>query len=348
MKALNQILRLLRYGFPQRRPARPLLVIFHITTRCNMACRHCGDDVWGAPRHDLPLEEIARLSESLGAVESLALGGGEPFLRPDLVEICRIFSGKNRVRSISIPSNGFAPTEICGKVTAILAACPDTALNVTLSLDGFEKTHDAIRTAGSFAKVLLTARALQSLIPASPQLSLSFNCTINNNNWSELPALAQFVCDEFGTRLQFNVLAGTPRDSGFTVPGGEDLEATLRALQRVGRPSRLRRVYDDLYREVLLQANFHSRNVVPCRAGSLVSLIDANGDVRSCPMLPPLGNLTSASFQEIWQGPQAWQQFRSISLGACACNNDCFIRLSLMNNWKLPFLMLRQLAQRGR
>lgn len=343
----KRISKLLRFGLPRRRPPLPLLVIFHITTRCDMACRHCADDVWGDPENDLPLEDIARFSAGMGTIESLALGGGEPFLRRDLVEICKLFVGNNRVGSISIPSNGYATESICAAVRSILAACPELALNIMLSLDGFQQTHDSMRRAGSFDRVLETARTLKKLSSRFPQLSLSFNSTISNENWRELPSLMKFVDYEFDARLEFNIISGTPRDGALKPPGKTELEETLKSLMGDPRTSALRRLYDCVYREVLLKSNAGSGQVIPCRAGSLVCLIDANGDVRSCPLLPPLGNLRSASFRDIWQGTEAWKQFRSISRGHCTCNNDCFIRLSLMNYWKLPFMMLRKAGGSG-
>lgn len=308
-----------------------------------MACRHCGDDVWGDPKSDLPLDEIAKLSGCLGTIESLAIGGGEPFLRHDLVEICRLFVNNNGITAISIPTNGFAPDSICVAVSSILTACPELNLNIMLSLDGFQKIHDSIRTQGSFVKVMETGRRLKTMSENFPRLSLSFNATISKVNWKELPSLAQFVLNNFHARLEFNIISGNPRDASLTAPGRRELEEVIDGLLMVGNRSPLRQLYNKVYREILLQTNFGTRQIIPCRAGSLACLIDANGDVRTCPMLPPLGNLRTSSFGDIWQGRQALEQFRSIIHGDCACNNDCFLRLSLMNYWKLPFFMLDKL-----
>jgi len=309
-----------------------------------MACLHCADDVWGDPKNDLTLEEIEKFSLGLGTVESVALGGGEPFLRNDLSDICRLFVKNNRVTSIGIPSNGFAPGTICTAVQSILETCPELTLSIMLSLDGFQETHDAIRTAGSFTKVLETAQKLKALASDFPRLGITFNTTVNNNNWKELPALAQFVQSEFHSRLEFNIIAGNPRDPAFTVPARKDLEQTLDGLLDAPNASLKRRIYNRLYRDILLQTNCESRQAIPCRAGSLVCLIDANGDVRSCPMLPPLGNIRNSTFNDIWQNEAAIHQYNSIIAGNCSCNNDCFVRISLENYWKLPFLMLQNLG----
>jgi MoaA/NifB/PqqE/SkfB family radical SAM enzyme len=255
-----------------------------------------------------------------------------------------LFVSNNQVSTISIPTNGLEPEIICSTAGSILAAHPELALNIMLSLDGFQETHDFIRKEGSFTKVLESARKLKELSKCFPRLSLSFSCTINNHNWQELPELAKFIRDTFQAKLDFTILSGHPRDSAFVAPLREELAETLDGLLSISQNSPLQRLRNKIYRDTLLKANFESRQVVPCRAGSLVGLIYANGDVHACPRLATLGNIRSKNFRDIWHGQQALEQFRTISLGTCNCNDDCFIRVSLTNYWKLPFFMLRNLV----
>ncbi|HWI41310.1 MAG TPA: radical SAM protein [Verrucomicrobiae bacterium] len=350
MNPLNYIQRLVTYGFPARRPPAPLLLIFHITTRCNMACRHCADDVWGDPANDLTLEEIDRFSRGIGRVESIALGGGEPFLRRDLPDICRLFATNARAEAISIPTNGFAVELVCSAVRSIFRECPGLSLNIMLSLDGLQETHDAIRTPGSFEKVLETARRLQEMQGEFPSLQVTFNATIHSANAAELPDLSRFLRETFGTRMEFNIIAGNPRDCSLKVPAAAELERSIEGIREGAERSFFRRMYDRVYRDVLLRTNSAHRQAIPCRAGSLICLVDANGDVRVCPTFPPLGNVKSVSFRSIWSSEAARIQFESVIRGGCACNNDCFTRLSLSHYWKLPFMMLKNglLPGRGR
>ena len=340
MKKINALLRLARFGLVRLRPASPAILIFTSTTRCNMACRHCGDDVWGDPEHDLSLAQIAKLSGDLGKVEAVSLGGGEPFLRQDLAEICATFYQNNGVRSISIPSNGFDSDATCAAVEKILKRCPEASLNLMLSLDGFQKTHDRMRRPGSFDRVMATGHRLAQLRKEQPRLALCFNATITSENWRELPDLARFVREGFGCNLEFNVLTGNPRDAELRVPAKEELERTMDAIYAVHEVTPLIVDHQQVYRDVVARTNREKRQVVPCRAGSLVCMIDANGDVRACSELPVLGNLRELPFREIWHSEKARQQCRTIRKGACSCNNDCFIRISLRHYWKLPFYLL--------
>jgi len=345
MKKITSLLRLIKFGFVGWRPASPPTLIFTTTTRCNMACRHCGDDVWGNPDDDMSFEEIEKFCNDLGNLEAVSLGGGEPFLRKDLADICALFYEKNGTRLISIPSNGFATDTICATVHNILKKCPEATLNMMLSLDGFQRTHDNMRMPGSFTRVIETAHRLTELKKENPRLTLCFNSTITGDNWQELPELAKFVRDTFQCNLEFNILTGNPRDTDCKIPSLSDLEQTIDAIYAVHDVTPLTLNHHQIYRDVVLNTNLEKRQIVPCRAGSLVCMVDANGDVRACSLLPPLGNLRVNSFQSIWHSETAKQQYRSICKGACSCNNDCFIRISLMHYWKLPFYMLQKLIK---
>jgi MoaA/NifB/PqqE/SkfB family radical SAM enzyme len=314
-----------------------------------MACRHCSDDVWGDAARDLTLDEIEKLSLSLGHVDTVALGGGEPFMRTDLADICRLFVTNNHARVINIPSNGFTPERIFTTTKKILAECPETPLGISLSLDGFQETHDLIRTPGSFARGMETGQLLHDLCSSQPKLSLTFNATISTLNRQELPELARFLRRKFQSELQFNIISGNPRDPSVTLPSRSELQQTIDEIYAARETAPVTAGFLNSYRDAVLGTIFDKGDMaVPCKAGSLLCLIDANGDVRSCPLLPPLGNLREKSFRDIWNSPDAMCQYTSIKRGACRCANDCFTGMSLLYYWKLPLFMARHMSTQGR
>lgn len=341
---VKNISKFMKYGVFGQRPVLPLFLIVNLTTRCNMACRHCSDDVWGDSKDDHSLEMIEKFSAELGKVERIGLTGGEPFLRKDLVEICQVFAKNNQVDTIFIPTNGFDTDTTISTVRSVLKTCPDVNFSIMLSLDGFEETHDFLRKEGSFKKVIETARQLKEMSSEFPKLSLdNFNSTINNRNWRELPELAKFIRKEFNTDLTFNLLFGTPRDNTLELPGKDDLEQTIKQILGEDKKTSISGLINRAYKDILIQANFENKQPVPCRAGSLIGQVYANGDVHVCPVLPPLGNLRTRSFNDIWHGKEAKGQLLSIKRGECVCNNVCYLRLSMTSYWKLPFLMLKAL-----
>jgi AdoMet-dependent heme synthase len=77
---------------------RPFQVLLQVTNRCNMKCDFC--DFWPngvAPGEELTLGDFARLEAQLSAMGTflVSIEGGEPFVRPDLVEIVRIFARRH-------------------------------------------------------------------------------------------------------------------------------------------------------------------------------------------------------------------------------------------------------------
>ena len=79
--------------------ARPYVVSWNLTYRCNLACEHCYLDAGGTPlfvsvkfadRSELNTDECFRVIDEIAAFapECLTiLTGGEPLLRRDILEI---------------------------------------------------------------------------------------------------------------------------------------------------------------------------------------------------------------------------------------------------------------------
>lgn len=95
---------------PGLRPA-PKSVDLSITGRCNLKCAYCFYANEMAHLSDLPKERWLNFFDELGslAVQRVAIGGGEAFLRPDLFELVDgIIDNKMRY---SLLSNGTLITE---------------------------------------------------------------------------------------------------------------------------------------------------------------------------------------------------------------------------------------------
>ena len=70
-------------------------LFWECTTRCNFHCRHCGSDCSIHSRNkDMPLEDFLGALDTIPEGErarkfSVVLTGGEPLLRPDILDIGR-------------------------------------------------------------------------------------------------------------------------------------------------------------------------------------------------------------------------------------------------------------------
>ena len=77
---------------------KPFQVLVQVTNRCNMRCSFC--DFWPngvPPAEELTVADYAKLAADLAKTGTflVSVEGGEPTLRPDLVEIVRVFGERH-------------------------------------------------------------------------------------------------------------------------------------------------------------------------------------------------------------------------------------------------------------
>lgn len=129
--------------------------LVQITERCNLHCAHCfvssGD--WGEHMRleDIVERVLPRLQQA--RVERLTLTGGEPFVHPDLLEICAAVVGLGMPLGICTNATNTTDEQI-----AFLAGLGDVHVNV--SFDGFRpESHGKFRgSTSSFAVTVETTR----------------------------------------------------------------------------------------------------------------------------------------------------------------------------------------------
>ena len=131
--------------------ARPYVVSWNLTYRCNLACEHCYLDAGGTPqvgtenfadRSELGTEECFRVIDEIAAFAPecvTILTGGEPLLRRDILEIVR--RAAERELWVVVGTNGVRITENVARRLAEAGA-----RGLSLSLDALDPDrHDRFR-----------------------------------------------------------------------------------------------------------------------------------------------------------------------------------------------------------
>lgn len=161
-------------------PTRPV-VIWNVTRRCNLKCRHCYSV---SSNHHFPGElttaEAMSVLDDLAAFEipALILSGGEPLSRDDTLEIARRSKGHGLYTALS--SNG---TPIVGDLADRVAEIGFDYVGI--SLDGIGATNDWFRGAeGAFTEALAGVRACQKR-----GIKVGLRFTMTNDNAGQLPDL---------------------------------------------------------------------------------------------------------------------------------------------------------------
>jgi uncharacterized protein len=180
-------------------------IALEITARCNIHCIHCYLDA-GAQKsasRELTLPailDILRSVKKAGGV-SVAIGGGEPFLREDCFDI--IDAALDEGLLVSVGTNG---TLLDCQTVDRLSRRP---VKIQVSLDGASaEIHDMIRGPGTFAA---TVQGIDRLVEAGKGGDICLACTVVQLNVGEVPALIDFALERGIPVIQFPPLAAAGR-----------------------------------------------------------------------------------------------------------------------------------------
>lgn len=348
---INHSLRWIRKLFIKRN-SLPEQITFFITNKCNLRCQHCF--FWkelNKPTKELALEEIEKISKTMGKFAFLSLTGGEPFLRKDIVEIATIFNKNNEILRLSIPTNGVLSDRIVESAKKILEKNKNLNLIVKVSLDGLEKDHDKIRRMkGCFAKAVKTFFKLKSLKKDYPNLKVGVLITIFSLNQEKVEKLYDFVRLKLKPdHVGLNLVRGNLRDNKLKEI---DLGLYKKLYQRIldDFPKTFFHLYKKKAFELLTRTIEENRFQTDCFAGILSGVIYENGDVFPCePLDKKIGNLREANydFKKLWLSKKAEEIRKYIRDSKCFCHHECNLPFNIFFNLKSWPGLLKDLMKGG-
>jgi len=291
------------------------VVVWNMTRRCNLKCIHCYSNSANVDYPDeLTTGEGKKLIDDLAAFGApvILFSGGEPLMRPDLLELAQYATDKG-MRAV-ISTNGTLITkDIAAKLKKIGLSY------VGVSLDGLQKTHDRFRgRKGAFEQAI---EGIRNCREAGIKVGLRF--TVNKHNLADVPDMFDLLKSEKIERLCFYHLVYTGRGSKLRE---EDLthEETRKLLDLIA--AKTRAMFDDGLAPEILTVDNHAdgpylylkmKEEDPARAKEVLELLEMNegnssGHGIGCvswdgEVYPdqfwrnqPLGNVRQKPFSEIW------------------------------------------------
>ena len=160
----------------------PYKLNFAVTLKCQSRCLTCN--IWQLkPKGELSIEEIRELASKNKSFRWLALTGGEPFLRSDIVEIVHAFEETSNLYMLTLPTNSLCSSSIViPKLKEMLErGVPHTV--ITVSIDGSEELHDAIRgIKGNYRKAISLFDLMHNMQDEYKNLSVVFGYTMSKFN----------------------------------------------------------------------------------------------------------------------------------------------------------------------
>lgn len=310
---------------------RPYKVLLELTYDCNSRCRRCG--IWKTPREEkaeeIGLVEIERFFLHSGKdIVWLALSGGEITLVDDfpaVVDLAKRLCPS--LRLLTFTTNGLRPERALAWAQVLQRTGCDSF--VTVSLDGDEATHDAIRgVPGSHRSAKRTHALLRE-----HGVPVQFGITVSEDNETFIAAHYRQMRDELRA-ITFVHGGGIYRQTNQV-----DDESIARSLRAIGADYSLDGAGHLLeWMFVRLGVSFvensRSENVVPCGVGHTSVHVKPSGTVHPCMFLPAIGTIRSEdTVSEMLDSPMSREMLRHIESGRCPhCWMNCYAPHSILMN----------------
>ncbi len=319
----------------QARIGRPRLVYAHygVTHRCNMRCRMCV--VWhqGNKETEMTTSQAGHLAENLhqAGILTVALGGGEPFVRKDLPEIVHSFA--KRGIEVRVLTNGIGIRE--NRIKEVIEA----GLNhVSISLDSLDPAVEqrVYNDVDVWQDIVATMRRFRAWLP-KPSVPV-MNVCVARNNLLELPSLVDFAAHE-GFYCSFVPIAISPSEEesdGFAavapelaVPAGmanqvHAIYGDLLERKRTGYPIANSSRFLKDSRDFLVSGG----SSWTCDAGKLYVSVSPEGDISICHGFEPIARFDTPGLAKLLRSKEVAATARRQRQECEGCMRPCWAEVS--------------------
>lgn len=309
--------------------AGPAVIAWEATRACNLVCRHCRAEAvpTGDPA-ELTAAEVRALLEDVASFcrPIFIITGGEPLMRPDVLELARY--GSSLGLRMVMSTNGTTLTR--EKVRAIREA-GIAALSV--SIDGPDApSHDAFRgVPGSFAAAMAgMALAREEGLP------FQVNTTVTRHNVARLPEVLELARRVGAVTWDVFLLVPTGRATVEDEIPPHEYERVLEWLLEQstaagagGTGMRLKVTCGPMYVRLWAQRGGQGRRPQGCMAGNGFAFISRTGKVYPCGYFPrEAGDIRERPFSEIYRNAPLFRELRDADLlrgkcGVCEFRRVC-------------------------
>ncbi len=280
----------------------PRYVVWELTLKCDLACRHCGSRAGKAREEELSAAEARDVVQQMAEMgtREITFIGGEAYLYPEWLEIVRAATDAG-IRA-TMTTGARALTADRAKQAA------DAGMkSMSVSVDGLEATHDRLRAVkGSFKNAI----AALGHIKGAGMIATA-NTQWNLLNLPELEELGETLLNAGirGWQVQITGPMGRASDMPDLLLQPHhmlDLVPRLAKFSEIAakRGCKIHAAnnlgYFGPFEQIIRSATWQG-----CVAGKYTLGIESNGDVKGCPSLPSQpyvgGNLRHKRLREIWE-----------------------------------------------
>ncbi len=299
----------------------PSRLIIELTSACNLRCKTCYMAAAAALKDELSTDEIKHLmSEAARAgTESVALMGGEPFLRKDLFELVKFALA--RFTEVQVSTNGTILDE------DFLRAFSGCNLTLQVSLDGADaSSNDAIRGKGSFEKA---SRLLDQAKAAGLRTAISG--VLNSLNYNLVGKMCDFAYEKHAQMVIFHKVHIVGRAEQFPeiLPSKEELMHGMGVLLNKFHEYEIsgKMIVDFPHNRCFRGDGILDACYPGCHFGRAFAFVTSNGNLVCCSHLRDgefiYGNIRNSSLLEIWQTSEQLNSIRQLKVDDIPSCSQC-------------------------
>lgn len=314
----------------------PQDIYLHMTNNCNLKCPYCYNKTDRETK--ISLEKIGMVAPTLSTqefkdliariiecgVRRILFTGGEPLMRPDILELVEFARDKSETIKLEMLTNAILITD---EVAETLCKCMNF---VTISLDGHEKhMHEYYRGKNTFEP---TVRGIRRLVAKKKELGLagpyiSIVPALTERNIINMKEIFEYSLDDLGANGLAPIIFQAGDHQEVNIAQIPALDVYLEAMDRTGEflKSRAARMGKSI---TPTAAPIAPRN--HCGVGHGEISVDPGGFVYPCQSLHfdefICGNVREYDIKEIFTESAVMKRMRSTTVDSIAVCSHCDLR----------------------
>ena len=317
----------------------PFLVVWDVTYACNLKCKHCYANAGKSLKDELTTDQAKQAIDTLAkaSVPIIAFSGGEPLIRPDILELTRYAHDQGIY--VAVATNGTLITK--KKAQEMKEAGIQF---VQISLDGATAmTHDTFR--GILGVYDKTIKGIQNASDLGFFVNIATTAT--QDNYQEIPEIIN-LCTKLNVDW-FMLYNFVPTGRGEFIKNND--------LTPQQREELLHMIYEKLYDDttpvnvlstapqfarvalehkkkndtLIVPTHFYNTEISDrltnltefiggCGCGRFYCAIRPNGNIDPCVFFPlTVGNIINDDFETLWKKNPILQDLRNKDILKDAC-----------------------------
>ncbi len=304
-------------------PPKPNLGFIEITRKCSTRCRLCYVDSGEEKPDTLSKDEIFEVIDQMAmmGIEFVALSGGDPLTRGDMLEILEYITIKHGL-------GGGLSTSLLTLTENAASRLKELGVLVQVSLDGSSpEINDWNRGGGSFERTMRGVKLLNRY-----NIPFRFAFVINKHNVEDIEDMVELGLKVRTKEIAFGKVKIAGRAKGqeaIAYPSSQDMASAYLTLYRKAIETRQKGLkINPKYNQALLTGLQDRVGCLPCGAGRTFIQVSYNGDIIPCSLLCGerefvLGNVKKDKLKDVWENSSIYEFFRKTTVEDMEICRNC-------------------------